>query len=165
MTRPISGMLSVVNEKSPLNALVELGVARSTGSSSCVSSQAGAKSASVNASTDGMTSAASTERMSSAVDGHRAVAVPADAEPVEALPEVQVGVLVAQDRPDSLLLLPGQRGHRAGPGELVGERGQRERQAGHPRDLRPPDAGAADHDVGRDVTVLAPRRVGDGTRR
>ena len=60
--------------------------------------------------------------MSSGVHRHRVVGVGADAEPVEALPEVQVGVLVAQDRAGRLGGRAGQRGQLVGPGELVCQR-------------------------------------------
>jgi hypothetical protein len=85
------------------------------------------------------------------VDGHRAVAVVADADPVAVLPVVQVAVLVAQDRLarlQHLVAVAGQRGHRAGLGVLVGQRQQGDGEADHAADLRPPEAGAGDDDVG-----------------
>jgi hypothetical protein len=65
---PINGMLSVVNEKSPFmpSSIFD---SRVPGIRSWVAAQAGAKSSSVNGSTDGITSAASTGRMSSALTG------------------------------------------------------------------------------------------------
>ncbi len=82
------------------------------------------------------------------------MAVVADAEAVVALAVVQVGVLVAQDRADRLLRLAGEGGDGAGPGELVGERRQRQVHAGHAGDPRAPDAGAAHDDVGFQVAPV-----------
>ncbi len=65
---PSSGMLSVVNENSPFIPSA-ISVLRSPGISRWDSSQAGSKSSGVNRSTDGITSASSYRRISSAVVG------------------------------------------------------------------------------------------------
>ena len=49
---------------------------------------------------------------------------------------------------------PGDRRHRGGPRQLVGQRRQRQRHADLGRDLRPPDPRAAHDDVGRDIAVV-----------
>ena len=96
---PISGPPSGVNEKMPLNPLSILAVSRQ-GSSSLHCSQAGAKSSSVKGSIDGIADAEIVSQSGSVaqVHRHRAVGVGADAEPVDVFAEVQVLVLVAQDR-------------------------------------------------------------------
>ncbi len=61
---------------------------------------------------------------------------------------------MAQDRADRLLRLAREGRYRARPGELVGERREREVHAGHAGDLRAPDPGAAHDDVGGDLALV-----------
>ncbi len=82
------------------------------------------------------------------------MAVVADADAVEAVAVVEVGVLVAQDGADRLFRLAREGRYRPGPGELVGERSEREVHPDHPGDLRAPDAGAAHDDVGGDLALV-----------
>lgn len=65
---PSSGMLSVVKENRPLTPSSRVACS-AAGSSARVSAQAGAKSSPVNGSTEGMTSASATGRISSGVIG------------------------------------------------------------------------------------------------
>ena len=84
---------------------------------------------------------------------HRPVGVAADPDAVHVLAEVQVGVLVAQDRhPDltRLVVAPDQLGDLTRLHVLVGERQQRDVHADHRADRRAPEAGARHDDVGRD---------------
>ena len=83
---------------------------------------------------------------------HRPVAVRADPQPFTVLPEVKVGVLMAQHRSDRLGAPPGERRHRCGPGELVGEWGEGQGLADHPGYRRTPDSRATDDDVGGQVS-------------
>ena len=88
--------------------------------------------------------------------GHRPVGVAADPDAVHVLAEVQVGVLVAQDRqPDlaRLVVAPDELGDLAGLRVLVGQRQQRHVHADHRADRRAPEAGAGHDDVGRDHPV------------
>src|SRR5207248_5597918 len=96
---------------------------------------------------------------------HRAVTVVADADAVEPLAIVEVGVLMTQDRADRLLAPARQRADLSGPGELVRQRGQRERHADHAGDLGAPDPGAAHDGPGGDLTLVGhhaghPRALG-----
>ena len=86
------------------------------------------------------------------VDGHRAVSIGADADPLAPLAEVEVFVLVAQDRslsPGRQLVLPHEGRHLGRPRELVAQGQQGNRRADHLTDLRAPESGAGDDDVGR----------------
>ena len=81
-------------------------------------------------------SASIAPRSSLGVDRHRPVGVGADAEAVDVLAEVEVLVLVAQDRQAGLgrsSLRPASVGHRPGPWRLVGQRQQRHGHADHRR--------------------------------
>ncbi len=87
------------------------------------------------------------------VDGHRLVAVGPDAHAVDVFAEVQILVLVAQDRQPGF----GQFGVASdegadltGPRVLVGHRHQRDDEADLLGQLRTPEACRADHDVGFD---------------
>ena len=82
------------------------------------------------------------------VDEPRLVVVIADAVGVADLAEVEVRVLVAQQRMRDLARLPGELGQRRGDRVLVDDRGEREPDAGEPRHLRAPDAGG-EHDGAR----------------
>ena len=86
-----------------VDALLDLGLARGGQQGPASRSRRRAKSSSVNCRTDGIAVGLVDGQDVVGVDRHRAVAVVADAEPVEALAVVEVGVLVAQDRADRLL--------------------------------------------------------------
>ena len=86
------------------------------------------------------------------------MAVRPDPQPVHVLARVQVAVLDAQDgarvfergrRRDGR-----ERRQRRGLDVLVGERLERDRHAGQRADPRSPDAGGADHDVGRELAAV-----------
>ncbi len=82
------------------------------------------------------------------VDEPRLVVVVADPVGVADLAEVEVGVLVAQQRVRDLARLPGELGQRRGDRVLVHDRREREPDAREPRHLRAPDAGG-EHDRAR----------------
>ena len=98
---------------------------------------------------------------------HRPVGVAADPDAVHVLAEVQVGVLVAQDRhPDltRLVVAPDQLGDLPGLHVLVGQRQQRDVHADHRADRRAPEAGARHDDVGLD-DPLGGAHAGDAATR
>ena len=77
-----------------------------------------------------------------------------DAVVVLALPEVHREVLMPQDRMDDLARLAAELLERVGPHELVLDREQRDRDAGHRSDRRPPDPGADQHALALDPPVV-----------
>ena len=98
---------------------------------------------------------------------HRPVGVAADPDAVHVLAEVQVGVLVAQDRhPDltRLVVAPDQLGDLPRLHVLVGQRQQRDVHADHRADRRAPEAGARHDDVGLDDS-LGGAHAGDAATR
>ena len=90
------------------------------------------------------------------------MAVRPDPHPVDVLAEVQVAVLVTEDRPLVLELRRRgdrrKRGHRPRPGVEVGQRLERRRHPDHRPDPRPPDPRARDDDVRRDLALVGDDR-------
>ncbi len=87
------------------------------------------------------------------IDDHRLVTVTADGVVVPPLAEVEILVLMAQDRLPDLTGLAGKLGQRRGPRELVFDRRQRDRHAHHAADARSPDAAADEDPLGFDAAV------------
>ena len=87
------------------------------------------------------------------IDHHRLVTVAADGVVVPPLPEVEILVLVAQDRLPDLTSFAGKLGQRRRPRELVFDRRQRDRHAHHAADTRSPDAAADEDPLGFDAAV------------
>jgi hypothetical protein len=82
--------------------------------------------------------------------------VGADADRLSPFAEVQVLVLVAQDRPFRPrwhLIRTHQRGHLGGPRELMAQGQQRDGSADHLPDLRSPESGTGDDDIGRNPVI------------
>ena len=86
------------------------------------------------------------------------MAIRPDPHPVDVLAEVQVAVLVTEDRPFVLELRGGgdrsERGHRPRLRVEVGKRLERRRHADHRPDPRPPDPRARDDDVRGDLALV-----------
>ena len=87
------------------------------------------------------------------IDDHRLMTVPADGVVVTPLPEVEILVLMAQDRLPDLSRLAGKLRQWRGPRELVFDRRQRDRHAHHAADARSPDAAADQDPLGFDAAV------------
>ena len=83
----------------------------------------------------------------------RTVGVRADLEPAPVLALVHVRVHVAHDRELDHALRVLEVRHRPDVDHLVHRRRQRDRRAGHARDLRAPDTAADDDAIGRDVAA------------
>jgi hypothetical protein len=162
---PISGRRPGVKEKIPLKPSSTFARAvPAAAQRHC--SQGRTKSSSVKGSIDGMAEAVDLAVVLEVVQAHRhrPVGVAADPDAVHVLAEVQVGVLVAQDRhPDltRLVVAPDQLGDLTRLHVLVGQRQQRDVHADHRADRRAPEAGARHDDVGLDHSL---RRAHAGDR-
>jgi hypothetical protein len=82
-----------------------------------------------------------------------------------AVPEVHREVLVAQDRMAHLCRDPGQLLDRVGPDQLVLDRDERDRDAGHRADGRAPDPGADQDAIALDPAVVGLDRAHAAARR
>ena len=87
------------------------------------------------------------------IDDHRLVTVAADGVVVPPLPEVEILVLVAQDRLRDLTGFAGELGQRRSPRQLMLDRRQRDRHPDHAADARSPDAAADQDPIGFDAAV------------